>query len=72
MNTTALVQRPKQPTGACRAATTTADHDHPAGEVRLRTGGGLGRRSQLLRGPSAFRMTSVWTTISRALGDEPR
>ncbi|MER7772064.1 hypothetical protein [Kitasatospora sp. NPDC096140] len=66
MNTTALAQRPMQPADAHRAATV----DHPAGEIRLRTGGGLGRRSRLLSGPTAFRSTSAWTTISKVVGDE--
>ncbi|MER7583590.1 hypothetical protein [Kitasatospora sp. NPDC097691] len=66
MNATALVQRLEQPTSGHRAATV----DHPAGEIRLRTGGALGRRAQLLRGASAFRTTSAWTTISKVVGEE--
>ncbi|MEU0051296.1 hypothetical protein [Streptomyces sp. NPDC006309] len=59
MNTTDLVQLRKQPTIRHGAST-----DHPAGEIRLRSGGGLGRRSQLLGESSAFRGTSPWTSVS--------
>ncbi|EFF88811.1 hypothetical protein SSTG_04681 [Streptomyces sp. e14] len=65
MDTTDLVQLWKQPAARHGAAT-----GHPAGEIRLRSGGGLGRRSQLLGESSAFRGTSPWTTVSIELHDE--
>ncbi|MFE9426943.1 hypothetical protein ACFYNO_28710 [Kitasatospora sp. NPDC006697] len=60
MNTTDLVQLWKQPT--TRPGTAAADH--PAGQIRLRSAGGLGRRSQLLGEASSFRNTSPWTSVS--------
>ncbi|MES9524949.1 hypothetical protein [Streptomyces capoamus] len=67
MNSTDLVQLRKQPTAPLGAGT-----DHPAGSIRLRSGGGLGRRSQLLGSASAFRGTSTspWTSVSMELHDE--
>ncbi|MEV4615519.1 hypothetical protein AB0K43_23455 [Kitasatospora sp. NPDC049258] len=66
MNTTDLVQLRKQPTSRHGAT-----GDHPAGEIRLRSGGGLGRRSQLLGGSPAFRnTTSPWTSVSLGVGDD--
>lgn len=59
MNTTDLAQPGKHST-----AGNDTTGGHPAGEIRLRSGGGLGRRSQLLGGASAFRNTSPWTTVS--------
>ncbi|MFB0617910.1 hypothetical protein [Streptomyces sp. AGS-58] len=65
MNTTDLVQFWKRPSTRHGAPT-----DHPAGEIRLRSGGGLGRRSQLLGESSAFRGTSPWTSVSIEVHDE--
>ncbi|MFF5437649.1 hypothetical protein [Streptomyces achromogenes] len=64
MNTTDLVRLWKQPTTRHGAAT-----DHPAGDIRLRSGGGLGRRSQMLGASSAYRGTGPWTTVSIELHD---
>ncbi|MFJ8623288.1 hypothetical protein ACIRD3_10590 [Kitasatospora sp. NPDC093550] len=67
MDSTDLVLRRPRPTSGPRAAA-----DHPAGEIRLRSGGGLGRRSRLLREPTMFRSTlEQWTTISQPVTDDP-
>ncbi|CAL9335965.1 hypothetical protein [Streptomyces sp. enrichment culture] len=65
MNTDDLVRLWKQPTTRHDAAT-----DHPAGEIRLRSGGGLGRRSRMLGASSVVRGTSPWTTVSIDFHDE--
>ncbi|MFJ6620673.1 hypothetical protein ACIQOW_24245 [Kitasatospora sp. NPDC091335] len=65
MNTTDLAPHAQQPVGGNRATA-----DHPAGEIRLRGGGALGRRSRLLHAPSAFRTTVGWTTIVVPVADE--
>ncbi|MFC8290929.1 hypothetical protein ACFUJ0_02350 [Streptomyces sp. NPDC057242] len=64
MNTTDLLPSRKQPTSGFGAT-----GDHPAGEIRLQSGGGLGRRSRLLRDASAFR--STWTSVTAPVVDEP-
>ncbi|QMU71801.1 hypothetical protein [Streptacidiphilus sp. P02-A3a] len=59
MNTTDPVQLGKQP-----ASLLGATADHPAGEIRLRSSGRLGLRSQLLRGPSAPRDGGPYTSVT--------
>ncbi|MEV5351266.1 hypothetical protein [Streptomyces achromogenes] len=65
MNTNDLVRFRNQPATRHGAAT-----DHPAGEIRLRSGGGLARRSQILGASSVVRGTSPWTTVSIDFHDE--
>jgi hypothetical protein len=65
MNTTDLVQLWKQPAGRQGAAA-----DHPAGEIRLRGGGGLGRRAQLLGESAGYCGSSPWTSVSLEIGEE--
>ncbi|MFD3513781.1 hypothetical protein [Streptomyces sp. NPDC058657] len=38
--------------------------DHPAGEIVLRAGGGLGRRSELLGAYRSAALTHPWPTVT--------
>ncbi|MFD9356173.1 hypothetical protein [Streptomyces sp. NPDC060031] len=60
MNANDLVQSWKQP--GTRSGTAA---DHPAGEIRLRAGGGLGRRSGLLGAHQSVALTNCpWPTVT--------